>query len=85
MVTRQCSDVVQDELLQPYFNFGPGFIDWQAHIGSVSDFWCHVILYAPDYHIDTIDHHRALHEGDPFTPELFDRWLQIFHDTVDGG
>ena len=20
-----------------------------------------------------------------FTPELFDRWLQIFHDTVDGG
>jgi hemoglobin len=85
MVTRQYSDVVQDELLQPYFNFGPGFIDWQAHIGSVSDFWCHVILYAPDYHIDTIDHDRALHEGDPFTPELFDRWLQIFHDTVDGG
>jgi truncated hemoglobin YjbI len=22
---------------------------------------------------------------EPFTPEEFDRWLQIFQDTVDGG
>jgi len=85
MVTRQYVDVVQDELLQPYFDFGPGFIDWQAHIGSVTDYWSHVVLYAPDYEIDVIENHRHLHDRDPFTPELFDRWLQIFHDTVDGG
>lgn len=85
MVTRQYVDVVQDDLLQPYFNFGPGFIDWQAHIRSVTDYWCHVVLYAPDYEIDTIENHRHLHEQDPFTPELFDRWLQIFRDTIDGG
>lgn len=85
MVTRQYVDVVQDELLQPYFNFGPGFIDWQAHIRTVTDYWCHVVLYAPDYAIDTIENHRPLHDRDPFTPELFDRWLRIFHDTVDGG
>jgi len=85
MVTRQYVDVVQDELLEPYFDFGPGFIDWQAHIGSVTDYWCHVILYAPGYDIDTIENHRHLHDRDPFTPELFDRWLQIFRDTVDGG
>ena len=85
MVTRQYVDVVQDDLLQPYFNFGPGFIDWQAHIKSVADYWCHVVLYAPDYDIDVIETHRPLHERDPFTPELFDEWLQIFHDTVDGG
>ena len=85
MVTRQYVDVVQDDLLQPYFNFGPGFIDWQAHIKSVADYWCHVVLYAPDYEIDVIENHRPLHERDPFTPELFDEWLQIFHDTVDGG
>ncbi len=85
MVTRQYVDVVQDELLEPYFNFAPGFIDWQAHIDSVSDYWCHVVLYAPDYQIDVIEAHRTLHDTDPFTPELFDRWLEIFHDTVDGG
>lgn len=85
MVTRQYVDVVQDDLLEPYFNFGPGFIDWQAHIGSVADYWCHVLLYAPGYEIDTIENHRHLHDHTPFTPELFDRWLQIFHDTVDDG
>lgn len=85
LVTRQYVDVVQDELLQPHFDFGPGFIDWQAHIGSVTDYWSHVILYAPDYQIDTIENHRQFHQHDPFTPELFDRWLQIFDDAVDGG
>jgi hemoglobin len=85
MVTRQYVDVVQDDLLQPYFNFGPGFIDWQAHIRTVTDYWCHVVLYAPEYEIDVIEYHRPLHERDPFTPELFERWLQIFDDTVDGG
>jgi hemoglobin len=85
LVTRQYVDVVQDELLQPYFDFGPGFVDWQAHIGAVTDYWAHVLLYAPDYAIDVIESHRRHHELEPFTPELFDRWLQIFHDTVDGG
>jgi hemoglobin len=85
LVTRQYVDVVQDELLQPHFDFEPGFIDWQAHIGAVTDYWAHVLLYAPDYAIDVIESHRHHHELDPFTPELFDRWLQIFHDTVDGG
>jgi hemoglobin len=85
MVSRQYVDVVQDDLLEPYFNFGPEFVDWQAHIQSVTDYWCHVVLYAPDYEIDVLESHRHLHEQDPFTPDLFDRWLQIFHDTVDGG
>ena len=85
MVTRQYFDVGQDDLLQPYFNFGPDFFDWQAHIRTVADYWCHVLLYAPDYEIDTIERHRHLHDQAPFTPELFDRWLRIFHDTVNGG
>lgn len=85
MVTRQYVDVSQDALLNPYFNFGPGFIDWQAHIGNVTDYWCHVLLYAPGYDIDVIETHRHLHENAPFTPELFDRWVAIFHDTVNGG
>ena len=85
MVTRQYVDVVQDELLEHYFNFAPGFIDWQAHIESISDYWSHVLLYAPGYEIDVIEAHRSLHDTDPFGPELFDRWLEVFHDTVDGG
>ena len=85
LVTRQYADVVQDELLAPYFTFGTGHLDWQAHIGSVADYWQHVVLLAPDYDIDVLDGHRHLHEQLAFTPELFERWLQIFVDTVDGG
>ena len=85
LVTRQYADVVQDDLLAGYFTFGEGFMDWQALIGTVADYWNHVLLYAPGYEIDTIDHHRAINDEHPFAPELFDRWLQIFHDTVDGG
>ena len=85
LVTRQYADVVQDDLLAPYFNFAPGYIDWQAHIASVTDYWLHVVLLAPDYDIDVLESHRHLHEHRGFTPELFDRWLQIFVDTVDGG
>jgi hemoglobin len=85
MVTRQYVDIGQDDLLKPYFDFGPGFIDWQAHIRTVADYWCHVLLFAPGYEIDIIESHRHLHDSAPFTPDLFDRWVQVFHDTVDGG
>lgn len=85
LVTRQYADVVQDDLLAPYFTFGPGYLDWQAHIGLVTDYWMHVVLLTPDYDIDILEGHRDVHEHQAFTPELFDRWLQIFTDTVDGG
>jgi hemoglobin len=85
MVTRQYSDVVQDDLLAPYFSFDPDNLDWKAHIALVTDYWLHILLLAPDYDIDVVESHRHLHEHRAFTPELFDRWLQIFVDTVDGG
>ncbi|MCB0921125.1 MAG: hypothetical protein KDC08_04845 [Actinobacteria bacterium] len=65
MVTRQYVDVGQDDLLQPYFNFGPGFIDWRAHTRPVADYWCHVLLYAPGYDIDVIEVHRHLDSSAP--------------------
>lgn len=85
MVTRQYADITQDDLLAPYFDFGPGFIDWQAHIATVTDYWCRLVLGGSDDGDDTIEHHRPLHERAAFSPELFDRWLQIFRDTVTGG
>jgi hemoglobin len=85
MVTRQYADVVQDPVLSPHFGFGPGHIDWQAHILSVTDYWCHVLLFAPDYEIDVIEGHRPRHEAAPFRPETFDQWLEVYRDTVHGG
>ena len=85
MVRRQYADLTQDQLLKQYFDLGPGFTDWKAHLATVADYWCHVLLGAPDYEVDTLENHRKLHERVAFTPELFDRWLEIFHDAVNGG
>lgn len=85
LVTRQYADIVQDDLLAPYFTGGPRHLDWQAHIRSVADYWQHVVLLTPDYDIDVLEGHRHLHDQNTFTPEIFDRWLQIFIDAVDGG
>ena len=85
MVTRQYVDISQDDMLAAYFNFGPGHLDWQAHIAAVSDFWCHVLFKTGPEAVDTLSIHRPLHAHRPFTAELFDRWLQTFHDTIDGG
>lgn len=85
MVRRFYADVAQDDLLAPYFTVDGELIDWQALILRITDYWNHVILYAPDYEIDAIEQHRHVHEGDAFTAEAFDRWLQVFIDTVEGG
>jgi hemoglobin len=79
LVTRQYTDVTQDDVLAPYFDVDGSFVDWQAHIGAVTDYWSHVLLYAPGYDVDAIEHHRPIHADVPFTPESFDRWLRIFH------
>lgn len=85
MVTRHYAVVVQDDVLEPYFTPDEGFVDWQALIGGLSDFWNHVLLYAPDYPIDPIEAHRAVHERHPLTGEALDRWLEVFHETIDTG
>ncbi|HAS13264.1 MAG TPA: hypothetical protein DCS55_22560, partial [Acidimicrobiaceae bacterium] len=85
MVTRQYAVVVQDDVLEPYFTAGTDFIDWQALIGSVADFWNHALLYAPDYPVDPIERHREVHERRALTPEALNRWLEIFHETIDTG
>ena len=86
LVTRQYSDIVQDDLLATYFAFGTDAMDWRAHILRIADYWNHVLLFAPSYETDIIGRHQAIHEdGEPFSADAFDRWLQVFLDAVDGG
>lgn len=85
LVTRQYAVVVQDDLLSEYFTFEEGFLDWQALILRVTDFWNHVLLFTPDYDIDAIEQHRPVHQHRAITGEALDRWLEVFHESVDTG
>ena len=75
-------EVSCDDLLGPVFR-EVAETDWAAHIPKLIDFWCRVLLGHPGYEGYVLGAHRDVHEAEPFTPELFDRWYLLFAASVD--
>ena len=66
-----------DSQLGPIFDRAiPG--DWGPHLATMRDFWSSVMLTSGRYKGNPVAKHLAL-EG--MEPHLFDRWLEIFHET----
>ena len=84
--TRQYVDICQDPVLAPYFELGPGFTDWDAHVRAAADYWSQSLFRSPNREADAVlERFRRRHEQRAFTPGAFDRWLEIFRTTVDQG
>lgn len=81
MVRRFYADVAMDDLLGPVFN-DVAHVDWPEHLQKLTAFWCHALLGLPVYSGNPFRAHAEVHEKRPFTAAHFDRWLQLFHDTV---
>ncbi|GEO04724.1 preprotein translocase subunit TatC [Adhaeribacter aerolatus] len=70
--------VNQDPMLSPIFNV-QAQVNWPAHLPNMYDFW------------ETLLFGRAVYKGFPFPKhttlnlraEHFDRWLELFNQTVD--
>lgn len=70
--------VRQDELLSPVFE--PVIGDhWERHLERMTDFWSTLLLYTRKFTDDPLTKHLPL----ALTKEHFDRWLLLFHETVD--
>lgn len=67
-----------DPLLGPIFN---GVIrdHWPEHLEKLYRFWQTVLLEEHTYHGSPFVPHAQL----PVTKEHFDRWINLFHHTVD--
>jgi len=65
----------QDPVLAPAF---AGVADWEAHIATITGFWCSVALMTGEYH----DHPMQAHAHLALTPAHFARWLEIFEATA---
>ena len=84
MVRRFYADVAQDDLLGPLFN-DVAQVDWSEHLPKLTAFWCRALLSIPGYQGNPFRKHIEVHEQSPFTPAHFERWLDLFHDTIDSG
>jgi hemoglobin len=84
MVRRFYQDVAQDDLLGPVFN-EVARVDWGAHMVKLTRFWCRALLGLEGYAGNPFRAHALIHARLPFTSDHFERWLQLFHDTVELG
>lgn len=74
--------VAEDDLLGPVFVDQAG-VDWDEHVRKLTAFWCKVELGIDGYHGMPTQKHAALSVAKPFRAEQFQRWVDLFHDTVD--
>lgn len=84
LVRRFYGDVAQDELLGPMFN-DVAKVDWSEHLPKLTDFWARVLFGTPGYAGNPFRAHLDVHRQVPFTIAHFNRWLELFHETIDLG
>jgi hemoglobin len=84
MVRRFYADVTQDDLLGPMFN-EVARVDWSEHLAKLTAFWCRALLGQPGYQGNPIHAHLLVHARREFAPAHFERWLTLFHETLELG
>jgi hemoglobin len=81
MVRRFYADVAQDDLLGPLFN-EVAEVDWSAHLPKLTAFWCRALLGIEGYIGNPFRAHKDVHDQAPFTAAHFQRWLDLFEETL---
>lgn len=84
MVRRFYADVAQDDLLGPMFN-DVARVDWSEHLPKLAAFWCRALLGQPGYEGNPFRAHMLVNAQRSFTQAHFDRWLSLFHETLELG
>ena len=66
--------VLKDELLSPFFKK----LDFDKHLPKMIDFWGFILLGETGYTTNVIEKHLHM----PLKGEHFERWLSLFHQTL---
>lgn len=74
-VDRFYDKVKEDSLLGPEFSH----VNWSHHLPVMYSFWCSMLLGEQSYRGNPLQRHMAL----PIGTEHFNRWLQLFRETID--
>lgn len=84
MVRRFYADVAQDDVLGPMFN-DVAKVDWSEHLPKLAAFWSRALLGLPGYAGNPFRAHALVHSQESFRVEHFERWLSLFHETLEMG
>lgn len=57
-------------------------VDWEHHLPIMYDFWEGVLFQQGGYSGNPMGVHKRLNQQTPLTKEHFDRWKQLFLETV---
>lgn len=73
-------DAAMDDLLGPVFHAAR--VDWNHHIARLTDFWMWQLFGERGYEGNPLRFHEPSHARTPFTPAHYERWVELFTDTV---
>ncbi|MFC0314651.1 group III truncated hemoglobin [Gordonia phosphorivorans] len=71
-----------DDLLGPVF-VDVAQMDLSQHLPAITDFWCKAVLKEGEYRNNVFEPHRLLHQLAHLEPKHFERWLSLWHTTID--
>jgi hemoglobin len=74
--------VKKDDLIGFIFN-DVAKVNWKKHLPVMYDFWQNIIFYTNNYNGNPMMVHMHLSQRTPLTKEHFERWMQLFRQTVD--
>lgn len=74
--------VKKDDIIGYIFN-DIAKINWKHHIPIICDFWETLLLGATSYRKNAMAVHYTLNRKIPLEEKHFQRWLQLFFETVD--
>ncbi len=57
-------------------------LDWEKHIPKMYDFWESVLLEGQNYRGNPMKAHIDLHQKEALKKAHFDRWIELFDQTL---
>jgi hemoglobin len=81
MVDTFYEKVKHDDVIGPIFTVAVHVI-WERHLPVMYRFWENVLFFTGGYDGNPIVTHRKLHESVHLEEKYFERWTQLFTETV---
>ena len=82
VLTAFYKQVFADVVIGPFFTEVVP-IKLETHLPVITDFWEAVVLGTHSYRKNVMELHRHIHEKAAIEKKHFDRWLQLFTQTID--